>query len=141
MTRSITSLSNATLLPYANTAPYGSSFVESNLTASRASSSALVRARRDEGLVSVDRASGGDSSSRSGIMSFVPTGDIVFERSLVGGGESLRFSTEDDAVFAGEYLTCRACENAATAARFADAAGRIYACGGEYDMSCASRME
>lgn len=99
-----------------------------------------MRARRDDGLVSVDRGSGGERSRRSGTISFVATGDAVPERGLESGGESIKFSVDDDAVFAGEYLTCRAWENAATAARFADAAGRTYACGGEYDLVCNSRI-
>lgn len=51
-TRSITSLNRATLRAYACTAASGLSFVESSWTASRASSRALVRARRDDGLCS-----------------------------------------------------------------------------------------
>ena len=65
MTRSMTSLSSATLLLYAATAPYGSSFVESSLTASRASSRAFVKAFRDDGRGSDERGSGGERSRRS----------------------------------------------------------------------------
>ena len=97
ITLSITSLSNATLFPYASTAPYGSSFVESNFTASLANSKAFVSARRDDGRGSEVRGSGGDNSKRSGTISFV-VGERAPERSIDRGGESERLSTEDDAL-------------------------------------------
>lgn len=97
ITLSITSLSSDTLFPYAITAPYGSSFVESSFTASRASSSALVSARRDEGGRGSElRGSGGERSRRSGTMSLV-VGDRAPDRSRDGGGESERLSTDEDA--------------------------------------------
>lgn len=70
ITLSITLLNNATLFPYAMTAPYGSSFVESNFTASLASSNAFVNARLDDGLgCSAGWASFGDNNKRSGTIS------------------------------------------------------------------------
>lgn len=70
ITLSITLLNSATLFPYAMTAPYGSSFVESNFTASLASSNAFVNARLDDGLgCSAGWASFGDNSRRSGTIS------------------------------------------------------------------------
>lgn len=97
ITLSITSLSSATLFPYAITAPYGSSLVESSFTASRASSSAFVRARLDDGGRGSElRGSGGDRSKRSGTISFV-VGDLGPDRSRDGGGESERLSTDEDA--------------------------------------------
>lgn len=108
------------------TAPYGSSLVESSLTASRASSRAFVRARRDDGRGSDDFGSGGDSSNLSGIISCVGPGDLGTVRSIDRGGESDRLSEEEEDAVAGEEFACLACENAATAARFAEAAGRMY---------------
>ena len=128
ITRSITSLRSATLLLYAKTAPCGSSFLESNCTACRANSSAFVKALRDEGRLSDGgRGSGGDRSSRSGTISCVCTGERVLERSIERGGGSERLSVEEEAVSGGigEILACLDCEKAATAAKLADADGRV----------------
>lgn len=113
-------------------APYGSSFDESSLTASRANSSALVRARLEDGRLPLPPdVSGGIRKEGLDIASARCRTDSV-ERSIDGGGESDKLPGGDcDAeleiddiwdVF--EEERCRACEKAATAASPADAPGR-----------------
>lgn len=51
-------------------------------------------------------------------------------RNIEGGGGSDRLSVEEEAVAVGEKVAALVCEKAATAAKFADAEGRVYCCGG-----------
>lgn len=121
-TRSMTSLSSATLWAYAWTAASGSSFVESSWTASRASSRARVRARRDDGRCSVEggaRCRLADSLDRSDMRD---DGTKKAER----GGGSDRSSGGSTTVrglwSAGAEAVWRIWEKCATAARPAEGA-------------------
>jgi hypothetical protein len=110
------------------TAAYGSSFVESSFTASRANSKAFVRARREDGFTSAGvRDSGGDSNSRSGTISCCwARAREEAGGSMERGGGSDRLSEDDAADSWGLFDTeVFRCEKAATAARFTDGAGRI----------------
>lgn len=133
ITLSITLLNSATLFPYAITAPYGSSFVESSLTASLASSNAFVNARLDEGLgCSAGWASFGDNSRRSGTSSWCSLDALPFVAREGEGGTGPDPELEEVrcvvSVGNGTVLllaaTSRDWENAATAARPGDTAGR-----------------
>ncbi len=83
-----------------------------------------MSARRDDGRGSDVRGSGGDRSSRSGIISCVGPGLLGVLRSIERGGGSDRFSVDEEAVL-GVYVACLACEKAATAAKFEEAVGRV----------------
>lgn len=128
----MTSLSNATLWAYAFTAASGLSLVESSWTASRASSRALVKARRDEGLCSerCECSEGGASRVLSGCPkpSEVRSGARKDEGGRYDwGGGSERSSIDEDieeSVFcAADDEAWRNWEKAATADRFGDAEG------------------
>lgn len=131
LTLSMTSLNKATLRPYAITAPYGSSLVESSFTASRASSSALVRARREDGRDLVgSRGSGGDNKSLSGTISWCcvkAREEEACNIDLGGGSDNASGEEEPLGPGCGEPLAeeaWRASEKAATAAKFAEPPGR-----------------
>ena len=83
-----------------------------------------MSARRDDGRGSEERGSGGDKSSRSGMISCVAPGLLGAVRSIERGGESERFSVDEEAVLE-VYVACLAWEKAATAARFEEAVGRV----------------
>ena len=129
MTPFITSLSKSTLRAYAWIAPCGSSFVESSLTASRASSSALDKARRGEGLWGLEPPSlisGGDKWRRSRLGSLDGTWGGDWGGGLRGskdrGGESERLP-ETGVCGEIELAAKRAWENWVTAVNWEEAVG------------------